>query len=197
MGSHVRSSRLKLAQGMFTTSSNGKCKLEPTKESIPGGTPSRSTILKQSTHLQVVMFTTSPSRTKSCDQLHDYKDKGTNDESDVDEDSSDCNQLLGNVLGTKGRKEVCKKVEGHDASGSTGSQGQEIGGISMGGKGSKVLEKEGMTLCKGTGRFEKKLESSQKKGGGPSKCVSKIESFDKIEKSLEMDIDEKEFVEGK
>jgi hypothetical protein len=29
----------------------------------------------------------------------------------------------------------------------------------MGGKGSKVLEKEGITLCKGTKRSEKKFES--------------------------------------
>lgn len=83
-------------------------------------------------------------------------------------------------MGTKGRKEVSKKVDGHDAN---GCKGQEIGGISMGGKGSKVLEKEGMKLCEGTGRSKKKFESSQKKGKGLPKCVNKIESFDKTKKS--------------
>jgi hypothetical protein len=67
----------------------------------------------------------------------------------------------------------------------------------MGGKGSKVLEKEGITLCKGTKRFEKKFESFQKKGKGFPKCVNKIECFDKIEKTSKLNIDEKEYVEDK
>jgi hypothetical protein len=65
----------------------------------------------------------------------------------------------------------------------------------MGGKGSKVLEKEGMKLRKGIRRSEKKFESSRKKGKGLPKCVNKIESFDKTKKSSEMDIDEEEYVE--
>jgi hypothetical protein len=67
------------------------------------------------------MSATSSYGSKSYDQLHDFKDKGTDDESDVDEGSYNCNQQLGIIVGTKGRKEVCKKVEGHDASGSKGS----------------------------------------------------------------------------
>ncbi len=93
MGNPTTSSRLKHhAKGMFATSSNGRHKLNPTKESIPTGTPSRSTRLRQSTQLQVAMSTTSSFGSKSCDQLHDSKDKGTDDENDVDEGSSNCNK---------------------------------------------------------------------------------------------------------
>jgi hypothetical protein len=45
-----------------------------------------------------------------------------------------------------------------DKGGSKGSHGQESSGISMGGKGSKGLDKEVTKLCKGIGRSKKKSE---------------------------------------
>lgn len=48
---------------------------------------------------------------------------------------------------------VCFKIKG----GSNGSHGQKFGGISMGGKGSKGLDKEVTKLRKGVGRSKMKI----------------------------------------
>jgi hypothetical protein len=50
--------------------------------------------------------------------------------------------------------------------GSNGSHRQKFGGISMGGKGSKGLDKEAIKLHKGVGRFEKKLNDFRRKERG-------------------------------
>jgi hypothetical protein len=50
-------------------------------------------------------------------------------------------------------------------------------------------------LHKGIGRYEKKFEQFLNKGEGPLKDVNIVKSSDKTEKTLDMDVEEKESIE--
>jgi hypothetical protein len=91
--------------------------LEPTKETIPKGTPSRSTrLIKQSNEVQPTSVISLDGKfgSKSYDQLTNFKGESIDNEiDDGDGGSYDCNQLLGITMGAQRKKEIVQNVESH------------------------------------------------------------------------------------